>query len=130
MYYTGSIQNIPEIPETIKQVFKTVWECSQKNLMTMSRDRGLFVDQTQSLNLYMNNINPQKLSSAHFHGWKIGLKTSMYYCRSKSVSQAQQFTVSVETQKIEKQKLSAKEQLEQIQMCSRENKDDCMMCSG
>jgi ribonucleotide reductase alpha subunit len=124
MYHNGSIQNIPEIPFKTKQVFKTIWECSQKTLMNMSRDRGVFVDQTQSLNLYMKDITPQKLSSAHFHGWRLGLKTSMYYCRSKAASEAQKFTVSVETQKAEQELASA------VLACSRENKDACLMCSG
>lgn len=124
MYHKGSVQNIPEIPVKIKQIFKTVWECSQKKIMEMSRDRGVFVDHTQSLNLYMKDITPQKLSSAHFHGWKLGLKTSMYYCRSTAAEQAQQFTVSVETQKAEKEMAAA------IESCSRENPESCLMCSG
>jgi ribonucleoside-diphosphate reductase alpha chain len=123
VYHRGSIQNIPEIPSKIKEVFKTVWECSQKKIMNMSRDRGVFVDHTQSLNLYIKDINLQKLSSAHFHGWNIGLKTSMYYCRLEPVAKAQQFTVSVETQKAE-QKLS------EILACSRENPESCLACSG
>jgi ribonucleotide reductase alpha subunit len=126
MYYNGSIQNISEIPYHLKQVYKTVWECSQKNLMNMSRDRGYFTDHTQSFNLFMNNITPAKLNSAHFHGWKLGLKTSMYYCRSRSASQAQKFTVSVATQKMEELRL----QQEEVLACSRENPESCMMCSG
>jgi len=125
MYHNGSIQNISEIPYHLKQVYKTVWECSQKNLMNMSRDRGYFTDHTQSFNLFMNNITPAKLNSAHFHGWKLGLKTSMYYCRSRSASQAQKFTVSVATQQMEELRLQ-----EEVLACSRENPESCMMCSG
>lgn len=113
----GSVQNIEEIPDWIKKVYKTIWEISQKTLLEMSRDRGLFVDQTQSLNVYMTKPSIAKLSSMHMYGWKIGLKTGLYYLRTKSASNAQQFTVS-------------KKQVKEEIVCSLDNRDACLACSG
>lgn len=84
----GSVQNIPEIPVDIKEVYKTVWEMKGKSLLEMSRDRGYFIDQSQSLNMFMAEPTMSKLSSAHFYGWKLGLKTGMYYLRTKPKAQA------------------------------------------
>jgi ribonucleoside-diphosphate reductase alpha chain len=85
---SGSVQNIPEIPTDIKEVYKTVWEMKGKVLIDMARDRGYFIDQSQSFNLFMQEPSHSKLSSAHFYGWKQGLKTGMYYLRTKSKTTA------------------------------------------
>ncbi|MEK6819940.1 MAG: ribonucleoside-diphosphate reductase subunit alpha, partial [Nanoarchaeota archaeon] len=89
----GSIQNIPEIPRDIKELYRTVWEIKQKDLIDMSADRGAFIDQSQSLNIWMKDPTFAKITSMHFYGWKKGLKTGMYYLRTKPASQAIQFTV-------------------------------------
>ena len=84
----GSIQNINEIPNHIKETYKTVWEMKGKNLLDMARDRAIFIDQSQSLNMFMKDVTHSKLSSAHFYGWGIGLKTGMYYLRTKAKASA------------------------------------------
>jgi len=91
--HNGSIQNIPGVPDTMKALYKTVWEMSQKTLIDMSRDRGVFIDQSQSLNLFIENPSLSKVTSMHFYAWKAGLKTGMYYLRTKSKSKAIQFTL-------------------------------------
>jgi ribonucleoside-diphosphate reductase alpha chain len=80
----GSVQNIPEIPTEIKEVYKTVWEMSQKRILTMAANRSVYIDQSQSLNLFIANASKQKVLAAHLYGWKLGLKTGMYYLRTKS----------------------------------------------
>lgn len=89
----GSIQNIKEIPDDVKEVFRTVWEISQKSIIDMAADRGRYIDQSQSLNLFMENPTVPKLSSMHMYAWKAGLKTGMYYLRTKAKSRAIQFTL-------------------------------------
>ena len=89
----GSVQDIPEIPADIKELYKTVWEISQKAIIDMSADRGAFICQSQSMNLFMQDPNFGKLTSMHFYAWKKGLKTGMYYLRSKAATSAIQFTV-------------------------------------
>ncbi|MBC7864608.1 MAG: ribonucleoside-diphosphate reductase subunit alpha, partial [Bacteroidia bacterium] len=89
----GSVQNIDEIPDNIKEIYKTVWEIKQKTIIDMAADRGAFIDQSQSLNLFIQNANFAKLSSAHFYAWKKGLKTGMYYLRTKAATDAIKFTV-------------------------------------
>jgi ribonucleoside-diphosphate reductase alpha chain len=84
----GSVQNIPEIPTDIKEVYKTVWEMKGKSILEMARDRSFFIDQSQSLNMFMAEPTASKLSSAHMFGWKLGLKTGMYYLRVKPKAQA------------------------------------------
>jgi ribonucleoside-diphosphate reductase alpha chain len=79
----GSVQNIKNIPQEIKDLYKTVWEVKQKVLIDMSAERGPFIDQSQSLNLFFDNPDYGRLTKAHFHGWKSGLKTGSYYIRSK-----------------------------------------------
>ena len=96
MSSNGSIQNIDEIPENIKNLYKTAWEISQKVLLDMAADRGAFIDQSQSLNIFMENANFAKLTSMHFYGWKAGLKTGMYYLRTKSATDAIKFTLDKE----------------------------------
>lgn len=89
----GSIQNIKEIPAEIKELYKTVWEIKQRNLIDMAADRGAYICQSQSLNLFVDSPNTAKLTSMHFYAWKKGLKTGMYYLRTQAATQAVQFTV-------------------------------------
>ena len=89
----GSIQSIPEIPAEIRELYKTVWEIPMKTLINMARDRAPFICQSQSLNLFMAEPTPSKVSSMHFYAWKAGLKTGCYYLRTKAAAKAQQFTV-------------------------------------
>lgn len=115
----GSIQQITGIPQELKDLYKTVWEIPQKTLMELSADRGAFIDHSQSLNLFFKDPTPNKLKSAHFYGWKLGLKTSMYYCRTPAKGEAQKFTV-----------VPTGPTPEQILQCSLENPESCEMCSG
>ena len=92
----GSIQNITDIPDNIKALYKTVWEISQKTIIDMAKDRGYFVDQSQSMNLFVENPTVSKLSSMHMYAWKSGLKTGMYYLRSKAKSRPIQFSLEPE----------------------------------
>jgi len=89
----GSVQNIPEIPEDLKNLYKTVWEISQKTLINMANARGAFIDQSQSFNVHMKGPSRKKLTSMHFYGWNKGLKTGMYYLRSQAAADAIKFTV-------------------------------------
>ncbi len=89
----GSIQNIHGIPENIKELYKTVWEIKQRNLIDMAADRGAYICQSQSLNLFVDSPSSSKLTSMHFYAWKKGLKTGMYYLRSQAATQAVQFTI-------------------------------------
>jgi ribonucleoside-diphosphate reductase alpha chain len=89
----GSIQNIPEIPNDIKKLYKIVWEISQKVILEYARDRAPFVCMTQSMNLFVDTPNTAKLTSMHFYGWELGLKTGMYYLRTRAKVTAQQFTI-------------------------------------
>lgn len=119
----GSIQNIDEFSKEMKDLYKTVWEIKQKNILDMAVDRGIYIDQSQSLNIYMSDVSKNKLSSMHFYGWKKGLKTGMYYLRTKPATDAIKFTVEkeeTEESNLEKAKL----------LCSIDNKEDCLMCSG
>ncbi|MEO0900737.1 MAG: ribonucleoside-diphosphate reductase subunit alpha, partial [Bacteroidota bacterium] len=93
MRANGSIQHIDVIPEDIKELYQTVWELSMKDIIDMSRQRGYFIDQSQSLNLFMENANYAKLTSMHFYAWKSGLKTGMYYLRTKAAVDAIKFTL-------------------------------------
>lgn len=97
LYYNGSIQNIPGVPDHFKSVYKTVWEISQKSLINQASDRGLFIDQSQSLNLFVESPTHSKLTSMHFYAWNKGLKTGIYYLRSKSSSGGNQITVNKKT---------------------------------
>ena len=93
MRANGSIQHIETIPQDIRDLYKTVWELSMKDIIDMSRQRGYFIDQSQSLNLFMENANYSKLTSMHFYAWKSGLKTGMYYLRTKAAVDAIKFTL-------------------------------------
>ena len=92
----GSVQNIPEIPSDVKEVFRTVWEIKQRSLIDMAAERGAFIDQSQSLNAFMSQPDYGKLTSMHFYAWKKGLKTGMYYLRTKPAAHAIQFTLDPE----------------------------------
>jgi ribonucleoside-diphosphate reductase alpha chain len=92
----GSVQNIEEIPENIRELYRTIWELSMKDIIDMAADRGAYIDQSQSLNLFMQNPNFGKLTSMHFYAWKAGLKTGMYYLRTQAAASAIQFTVKKE----------------------------------
>ena len=94
MRANGSVQHIEGIPAEIKELYKTVWELSMKDIIDMSRHRGYFIDQSQSLNLFMEGATMAKLTSMHFYAWKSGLKTGMYYLRTKSAVDAIKFTLS------------------------------------
>ncbi|MEN9960759.1 MAG: Ribonucleoside-diphosphate reductase, partial [Bacteroidota bacterium] len=89
----GSVQSIPEIPQNLKELYKTVWEIKQKTILEMAADRGAYICQSQSLNIHIQDVNFGKLTSMHFHAWKLGLKTGMYYLRTKAATDAIKFTV-------------------------------------
>ena len=93
----GSIQQIEEIPADIKELYKTVWEIKQRNIIDMAADRGAYICQSQSLNLFVDNPTTSKLTSMHFYSWKKGLKTGMYYLRTQAATQAVQFTIEKQT---------------------------------
>ena len=98
MASNGSVQHIEGVPENLKAIYKTVWEISMRDILDMAADRGVFIDQSQSLNLFMEAPNMGKLTSMHFYAWKKGLKTGMYYLRSKPASSAIKFTVKKNAQ--------------------------------
>ncbi|THF97973.1 hypothetical protein TEA_008888 [Camellia sinensis var. sinensis] len=116
IYEDGSVQKIPEIPDELKVIYKTVWEIKQKTLVDMVVDRGYYIDQSQSLNIHMDQPNFGKLTSLHFHAWSKGLKTGMYYLRSRAVADAIKFTVDTfilnEKSKIEDDESSKMPQME------------------
>ena len=128
MMSNGSIQNIEEIPQNIKDLYKTAWEISQKALIEMAADRGAFICQSQSLNVFMENANFAKLTSMHFYGWKKGLKTGMYYLRTKAATDAIKFTVQKQTTEQPTAK-TEEERMAEI-ACSLDDPDSCEMCSG
>lgn len=111
----GSIQDIEEIPDLLKSLYKTAWEIKQKSLIDMAADRGAFICQAQSLNLFLQNPSFAKLTSMHFYGWKSGLKTGMYYLRTKSAVDAIKFTI---------------EAAKPAAVCNLSNQEDCLVCSG
>ena len=127
MEQNGSIQNINEIPDNIKLLYRTVWEVSQKSIIEMAADRGAYICQSQSMNIHMQDANFGKLTSMHFHAWKLGLKTGLYYLRTKAAADAIKFTIVKEEKENSKEKKS--EDQEAIQ-CSIENQDDCEMCGS
>merc|ERR1719379_1084701 len=94
--HNGSVQNIEEIPNDLKELYKTVWEIKQRCVLDMAAERGVYIDQSQSTNIHMMDATVAKLSSMHFHGWKLGLKTGMYYLRTKAATDAIKFTVDVD----------------------------------
>ncbi|MEQ2280897.1 Ribonucleoside-diphosphate reductase large subunit [Ameca splendens] len=130
----GSIQDIKEIPDDLKQLYKTVWEISQKTVLKMAADRGTFIDQSQSLNIHIAEPNYGKLTSMHFYGWKLGLKTGMYYLRTKPAANPIQFTLNKEKLKESQSAKSVEEEARErntaAMVCSLANKDECLMCGS
>ena len=132
----GSVQNIDIIPDTIKAVYKTVWEISQKTLINMAADRGAFICQSQSLNLFIAKPDFGKLTSMHFYSWKKGLKTGIYYLRSKPVAKAQQFTIEPELKKedvksVDEGEGEGEESIEKTAiMACRIDNPDCLTCGS
>ncbi len=128
MAANGSIQGINEIPQKLKDLYKTAWEISQKAIIDQAADRGAYICQSQSLNIFMENANFAKLTSMHFYGWEKGLKTGMYYLRTKAATDAIKFTVDKAV--VEKPAEKTIEEQQAAIACSLENPDACEMCSG
>ncbi|KAK3741577.1 hypothetical protein QZH41_012525, partial [Actinostola sp. cb2023] len=145
----GSIQDILEIPDDLKALYKTVWEIKQKTLIDMAADRGAYIDQSQSFNVFIAEPTFGKITSMHFYGWKKGLKTGMYYLRSKPAANAIQFTVDqvalakknkadaaknqtkpTEENKAENETNEDAEKANAAEACRRDNPEACVMCSG
>nr|MBP7470093.1 ribonucleoside-diphosphate reductase subunit alpha [Flavobacterium sp.] len=141
MRHNGSVQNIDGIPQDLKELYKTVWEMSMKDIIDMSRQRGYFIDQSQSLNLFMQDANYSKLTSMHFYAWQSGLKTGMYYLRTKSAVDAIKFTlnndkkvdplpaveVEANTSSVE---MTAEEYRAMIELAKNAGPDECEMCGS
>jgi ribonucleoside-diphosphate reductase alpha chain len=151
MRHNGSVQNIEAIPQDIKELYKTVWEMSMKDIIDMSRQRGYFIDQSQSLNLFMEGATYAKLTSMHFYAWQSGLKTGMYYLRTKSAVDAIKFTLNndkkaepvevIEQPVIAKRlesiavlnepvEMSQEEYRAMIEMAKNAGPDECEMCGS
>ncbi len=150
MRQNGSVQNIPQIPTDLKELYKTVWEMSMKDIIDMSRQRGYFIDQSQSLNLFMQDANYAKLTSMHFYAWKSGLKTGMYYLRTKAAVDAIKFTLNNDkkeepvkiieehiAQKLETiavveepTEMTAEEYKKMIEMARNAGPEECEMCGS
>ena len=130
----GSVLEIDAIPDNIKDLYRTVWEMKMKDIIDMAADRGAYIDQSQSLNLFIENPNFAKLSSMHFYGWKKGLKTGMYYLRTKAARDAIKFTVSKKEEVAApiavKHEEITKEQREAEISCSLDNPDACEACGS
>ncbi len=123
----GSVQNIDEIPANLKEIYKTVWEIKQRTIIDMSADRGAFICQSQSLNLFVEQPNFAKLSSMHFYTWKKGLKTGMYYLRTKAATDAVKFTVDMDVMK--QSAIDKQQAIEEIS-CSLDNPEGCISCGS
>ncbi|CAM6050994.1 unnamed protein product [Sphagnum compactum] len=132
IYHNGSIQQIKGIPAELKSIYRTVWEIKQRSLVDMAADRGAYIDQSQSLNIHMDQPNFGKLTSLHFYTWSKGLKTGMYYLRSRAAADAIQFTV--DSSGMKKKTVATETTDQEIKMaqmiCSLENKEECMSCGS
>ncbi len=139
----GSIQNIPEIPQNIKDLYKTVWEISQKVIIEMAAHRGAYICQSQSMNIHIQDPNFGKMTSMHFYAWKLGLKTGMYYLRSKAATDAIKFTLDKEALKQpeseeaataasagDDQEKAVMAQKQSDMQCSLDDPDDCVACGS
>ena len=131
----GSIQQISEIPDEIKELYKTTWEISQKQVLNMAADRGAYIDQSQSLNIHMTNATPAKVGSMHFYGWKRGLKTGMYYLRTKAAVDAIKFTVDAKQRELERSStigglIDRTEDGAEYVTCNIDNPDECLSCGS
>ena len=116
----GSVQNIDNIPESIKEKYKIVWEIPMKHVITMARDRGAYICQSQSMNLWLEDPNYKNLTAMYLYSWKSGLKTGIYYLRRKAKHQAQQFTIEPEL----------KASSEQQDSNEPEEPEECLMCGA
>ena len=125
----GSIQNIPEIPQDLKDLYRTVWEISQRSIIDMAADRGAYICQSQSMNVHIQDPNFGKLTSMHFYAWKKGLKTGMYYLRTKAAADAIKFTVKKE-QSAQPTAQEVQAQNQSDMACSLDNPDDCIACGS
>jgi ribonucleoside-diphosphate reductase alpha chain len=114
----GSIQNLHEIPTDLREIYKTAWDLKMRTLLDMAADRAPFIDQSMSLNLFVQNPTIRKLTSMHFHAWKLGLKTGIYYLRTLPVSFGQQF--AVDPKAIQAAKATT----------DKNNTEECLMCSA
>lgn len=138
MRHNGSVQKIDSIPNDIKELYKTVWEMSMKDILDMSRQRGYFIDQSQSLNLFMENANFAKLTSMHFYAWKSGLKTGMYYLRTKSAVDAIKFTLNNDkkaepvkvAEQVETEGIAVDDFKAMLERSRNAAPDDCEMCGS
>ena len=126
MEANGSIQGFKEIPDDIKHLYRTVWEISQKSIIDMAADRGAYICQSQSMNIHMQDATFGKLTSMHFHAWKKGLKTGLYYLRTKAAADAIKFTIVKE----EKSDVNQEAENQAAIQCSIDNQDDCEMCGS
>lgn len=129
----GSVQNIPGIPQNIKDIYKTVWEISQRIIIDMAAERGAYICQSQSMNVFMQDPNFGKLTSMHFYAWKKGLKTGMYYLRSQAAASAIQFTVdksALETDKTASAVDPSRNQKQDAIACSLDDPEGCEMCGS
>ena len=130
MATNGSVQNIERIPEHIKELYRTVWETPQKAIIDMSADRGAYICQSQSLNIHLQDANFAKLTSMHFYAWKKGLKTGMYYLRTKSAADAIKFTLQREqVPSVTDNTLKDPEEQAPI-VCNLDDTEGCLVCSS
>lgn len=131
--HNGSVQYIEEIPQEVKELYKTVWEIKQKSILEMAADRGAYIDQSQSLNIHMEDTNFGKLSSLHFTAWKLGLKTGMYYLRTRPAVDAIKFTIKQPNVQAAQPAVvpgvTVADQ-EAAMMCSLDNPEDCVSCGS
>ncbi|KQX15163.1 ribonucleoside-diphosphate reductase subunit alpha [Flavobacterium sp. Root420] len=137
MRHNGSVQNIDIIPQDLKELYKTVWEMSMKDIIDMSRQRGYFIDQSQSLNLFMQDANYSKLTSMHFYAWQSGLKTGMYYLRTKSAVDAIKFTLNNDKKEetapslvAETEEISVEDYKAMLLKAQAADPEDCEMCGS
>lgn len=128
----GSVQNIAEIPKHIRQVYKTVWEISQRVVLDMAADRGAFICQSQSMNVHIADPNTSKLTSMHFHAWKKGLKTGMYYLRTRPKADAIKFTVDQQLLKKDRAAKPLPQDQPRNTVVSNDEEDDdiCISCGA
>ncbi|MNX62289.1 Ribonucleoside-diphosphate reductase 1 subunit alpha [compost metagenome] len=137
MRHNGSVQNIDRIPQDLKDLYKTVWEMSMKDIIDMSRQRGYFIDQSQSLNLFMQDANYSKLTSMHFYAWQSGLKTGMYYLRTKAAVDAIKFTLNNDKKEetapslvAETEAISVEDYKAMLLKAQAADPEDCEMCGS
>ncbi|UPZ16303.1 ribonucleoside-diphosphate reductase subunit alpha [Flavobacterium humidisoli] len=137
MRHNGSVQNIDKIPQDLKDLYKTVWEMSMKDIIDMSRQRGYFIDQSQSLNLFMQDANYSKLTSMHFYAWQSGLKTGMYYLRTKAAVDAIKFTLNNDKKEetapslvAETEAISVEDYKAMLLKAQAADPEDCEMCGS